>query len=144
MSNERRARRRAGRRGQLGGLGGQLGGALVARSLPLQLGRDLAQPLGDLAQPAHWTSPASRSLGREESDRGAPSLTFAGSRSRTTAPRFPLMNLGASAPPYSLAISTASSRAASYGPSPCSIPYRATPSTLRSSGAMRSTVQPFA
>ena len=54
------------------------------------------------------------------------------------------MNLGASAPQYSLAISIASSIATSAGTSVCSISYSATRITLRSSGASRSTAQPLA
>ena len=38
--------------GELGRLRGELGGALVARRLALELGGDLAQARGDLAQPA--------------------------------------------------------------------------------------------
>src|SRR5215467_11182422 len=68
--------------GEVGGLGGELGGALVAHLLARQFGGDLAQALADLPQ-AH--------------------VHAAVSRSRTTAPRIPLTNPGASAPQYSFA-----------------------------------------
>ena len=86
--------------GQVRCLGGELGRRLVGDVGALQLPGDLPQPGGDLTQPgAH----------------------LAGSRSRTTAPRMPLTNFGASAPQYSLAISTASSIATSAGVSMNSI-----------------------
>src|SRR5215218_10606227 len=87
-------------RGQVGGLGGELGGALVADLLALQLSRDLTQALADLPQ-AH--------------------VHAAAPRSRTTAPRMPLTNFGASAPQNSFASSTASLIATSAGVSPNSI-----------------------
>jgi len=79
---------------KVGSLRRELGGGLVARLLGLQLRGDLAQALGDLPQArAH----------------------LAGSPLRATAPRMPLTNFGASAPQYSLAISTASLIATSAG-----------------------------
>lgn len=86
--------------GEVGGLGGELGGDLVGDLLALQLSGDLAQALADFAQ-AH--------------------VHLAGSRSRATAPRMPLMNFGASAPQYSFASSTASLIATSAGVSVNSI-----------------------
>lgn len=86
--------------GEVGGLGSELRGYLVAYLCALQLRGDLLQTGGYLAQAA---------------------AHLAGSRSRATAPRTPLTNLGASAPQYSLAISTASSIATSVGVSVNSI-----------------------
>src|SRR4051812_19925112 len=105
---------------QLARLGGERGGAPLLELLAaLELRGDRLQALGDLAQAGHPV----------------------GSRSRTIAPSTPLMNLGASAPQYSLAISIASLIATSWGVSPSSISNSATRITFRSSGAMRSTVQ---
>src|SRR3954464_219735 len=86
--------------GEVGGLGGELGGAVVGDLVALELSGDLAQALADLAQA---------------------DVHAAFSRSRTTAPRMPLTNPGASAPQYSLASSTASLIATSGGVSVYSI-----------------------
>src|SRR5207302_7133935 len=125
----------AGLGGEAGARLDQLGGLLGRQGVVAQAGGRVTQASGELAEFVEGVGHRAEGFSRT---------------SRSAAARMPLTNPGASAPQYVLAVSTASSMAASggIGRSPATSSgsrssSSATRRMLRSSGAMRSSVQPW-
>src|SRR5262249_20066169 len=133
----------------------QLGGRLARqpRALLHEAGGVLRLQLGGAQLRGRLLEPVREGLERGDGAHraGSPAAPPSASRSRSAAARMPLTKPGASVPQYALAVSTASSIApsggigCSPGTSPgCSISNRPTRRIERSSGAIRSSVQPSA